>query len=117
MKKVIILTLLVFALLAPGISMAQHTTGDGNRTYYDAAKTKLKEVYMTKEYTSVNPDDPAHPEVYTKKYGPYFFYYENGKIKVSGEYKDDEKSGTWKYYDEKGTLQKTEKYVNGKLVP
>ena len=71
---------------------------------------------MTKEYTVMNPDDAAHPELYVKKYGPYFYYYESGKIKISGEYKDDEKSGTWKYYDEKGTLTNTEKYANGKLV-
>jgi hypothetical protein len=116
MKKFILFTLLILALLAPGISKAQHSTGDKNRTYYDDAKTKLKEVFMTKEYNVINPDDPAHPDVYSKKFGPYFYYYENGKLKISGEYKDDEKSGTWKYYDEKGTLIKTEKYVDGKLV-
>jgi hypothetical protein len=116
MKKLIFLSLFIVALALPAITHAQHTTNDGNRTYYDVAKTRLKEVYMTKEFTVMNPDDPAHPEIYVKKYGPYFYYYENGKVKVSGEYKDDEKSGVWSYYDEKGKLINTEKYVGGKLV-
>jgi antitoxin component YwqK of YwqJK toxin-antitoxin module len=111
MKKVIFLSLIVIAFMAPGITKAQ-----GNRTYYDAAKTKLKEVYMVQESVTMNPDDPAHSEKVIKKHGPYFYYYENGKLKIKGEYKDDEKSGTWTYYDEKGTLVKTEKYADGQLV-
>src|ERR1035437_322539 len=110
MKKIIILTLVVIALLAPGISIAQK--GDGNKTYYDEAKTKLKEVFMTKQYVSADPENPGPPVVFYKKLGPYFYYYENGKVKIAGEYKDDEKSGTWNYYDEKGKLIKTEKYVD-----
>ena len=116
MKKLILIILLVLALLAPGISMAQKG-GDNNKTYYDEGKTKLKEVFMTKQYVSADPENPGPPVVFYRKYGPYFYYYENGKVKVSGQYTDDEKSGTWTYYDEKGKVTKTEKYENGKLVP
>lgn len=112
MKKTLFLIFMAIGLLVPGVMKAQN-----HRTYYDDAKTKLKEVYAVKEYTELNPDDPANPVAYTKKEGPYFYYYETGKLKISGEYKNDQKSGTWNYYDETGNLTKTEKYVNGKLVP
>jgi len=116
MRKLLLLPLLTIAFLAPLISNAQKKdNGEGNKTYYDAGKTKLKEVFMTKQYVSADPENPGPPVVIYRRYGPYFYYYENGKVKVSGEFKDDEKSGTWSYYDEKGTLTKTEKYVDGKI--
>ena len=119
MKKAIFLSLLVLAFFAPKILSAQaatkHGTGDQGKTYYDAAKTKPKEIYSTKELTVADPDYPDSPMIYLRKDGPYFFYYENGKLEISGWYTDDAKSGQWKYYDDKGNLRKTENYVNGKV--
>ena len=119
MKRVIFLFLAFSAFSLPRIAVAQATTahgsGDNGKTYYDAAKTKPKEIYSTKELTVADPDDPQHPMIYLRKDGPYFLYYENGKLQISGWYTDDEKSGEWKYYDDKGKLLKTEHYVKGKL--
>jgi len=120
MKKVILFTLFCLAFSVPYFCKAQavdkHMTGDKGKTYYDDAKTKPKEIYNTNEVTVADPDDPQHPMIYLQKEGPYFYYYENGKLKISGWYSTNQKNGTWKYYDEKGTLTKTEKWVNDKLV-
>ena len=90
--------------------------GDGT-TYYDAAKTKMKEQYTLREKTTIvqTPDGTKPVKTFTKT-GPYFYYYENGKVKITGNYKDNMKSGEWKYYDEKGKLLKTEKYDKDKLL-
>ena len=120
MKRTILYAVFCLFVAIPVLSNAQaadkHGSGDKGKTYYDSAKTKPKEIYSTKELTVADPDDPDHPMIYLQKDGPYFFYYENGKLKVSGWYTDDKKSGAWKYYDEKGTLTKTEKWANGALV-
>jgi antitoxin component YwqK of YwqJK toxin-antitoxin module len=36
--------------------------------------------------------------------GPYYSWYENGKVKIVGRYTKGEKCGKWKYYSEKGVL-------------
>lgn len=41
--------------------------------------------------------------------GKYYSYFENKKIKSKGKYKNNEKVGTWSYYDEQGVVRK-EKY-------
>jgi antitoxin component YwqK of YwqJK toxin-antitoxin module len=62
--------------------------------------------------------------------GWYIEYFPNGSKKVTGQYKENDtkkwknlwnrgycskEHGTWKYYNEKGDLIKTEEYKNGKL--
>jgi len=37
-------------------------------------------------------------------------FYPNGKIRYLGEYKNDEKTGTWTFYDEVGNITNEEKY-------
>ena len=52
-------------------------------------------------------------EVYLKdglKNGSYREYYENGELKVKGKYKNDEPSGVWRFYDEKGKRIRKERY-------
>lgn len=115
MKKIILFSLL-FSLLAI-YGKAQNIEADNGKTYYDKAKTKPKEVFSFKEVTRFDPNNPsAKPTVSRIKHGPYFYYFENGKLKVSGQYKDEQKHGEWKTYDEHGILIKTEKYENDKLV-
>lgn len=115
MKK-LILTLLI-ATISFFYTNAQHVDGDKGKTYYDEAKTMLKEVYNYKEVTVFSATgDNSIVETKLKKHGQYFYYYQNGKVKISGIYKNDEKHGTWKYFDEKGTLIKEEEYQEGKLV-
>lgn len=45
----------------------------------------------------------------------YQNYYPTRHLYCEGEIVDDQRSGLWKYYDDYGVLEKTEKYVNGKL--
>ena len=109
MKKLLFLgfTFFLFSLA----SKAQSTDG---KTYYDDAKTKPKEVYMYREVYTFG-DDPSQAQTVQQKHGPYFYYFENGKLKISGNYNADKKDGEWKYYDEKGKLLKIENYKSGTL--
>lgn len=52
-------------------------------TYYDEARTKLKEVI---------------PVVYGEKSGMYYYFYESGQIAVKGVYSNDSKIGKWSSY-------------------
>lgn len=44
------------------------------------------------------------------KAGQWTEFYAGGKMKSQGTYSNDAKAGTWKYYDESGTLTKTENF-------
>lgn len=46
------------------------------------------------------------------KQGRWKYFYEDGKLKVEGIYRDDKKNGYFKEYDEKGMLIDIAKYVN-----
>ena len=37
-------------------------------------------------------------------------YFENGKVRYDGMYKEDQKIGKWRFYDEKGKLLAEENY-------
>jgi antitoxin component YwqK of YwqJK toxin-antitoxin module len=91
---------------------AQHIEGDKGKTYYDSAKTKVKEIYTYSE----SFDPMTMKSNGTKKDGAYFKYFENGKLEITGYYKKDKKSGLWKYYDIQGNIVRTENYLNGELV-
>ncbi len=45
--------------------------------------------------------------------GPYYLYYENGRFELLGHYKADLMHGTWKYYEQNGTLRRELIYVDG----
>ncbi len=49
------------------------------------------------------------------KQGKWKYFYENGNVKLEGEYKNDLKNGYFKYYTEDGNLVSTEKYMDGIL--
>lgn len=44
------------------------------------------------------------------------FYYKTGILKQEGNYENGKKQGEWCYYNEKGQLIKTTKYINGNAV-
>ena len=114
MKKLLfVFGLVFFAGMVYTKVMAQTSSNkETGKTYYDAERTKPKEVFSFKD-KQAEAGSLATSKV---KHGPYFYYHENGKLKVSGNYMNDAKNGVWKYYDESGTLQKTEKYENDKLI-
>jgi len=45
-----------------------------------------------------------------KKSGHSLSFYPNGNVRYVGEYLDDEKIGTWKFYDENGDLSNEETF-------
>ncbi len=50
------------------------------------------------------------------KEGAYRNYYANKKVKVSGQYKQNNKDGVWSYFDEAGGKLRTQRWENGALV-
>ncbi|MEM1137950.1 MAG: hypothetical protein AAGI07_19100, partial [Bacteroidota bacterium] len=68
-------------------------------TFYDIEQKKVKEVI---------------PIQYNKKDGVYLSFYESGRIKEKGEYRDDIKVGRWyEYFDRpKSSNKKETQYVN-----
>ena len=115
MKKAILIISSLFFLINLGYS--QHITDETSKSYYDEAKTKLKEVYSFIEVTTFSEKgDQQITGTKMVKHGPYFYYYENGKLKIQGNYKKDKKHQTWTYYDENGSVTKVEEYLDGELV-
>mgnify|MGYP001199394226 CR=1 FL=1 len=49
-------------------------------------------------------------------HGPYETYYENGKLNVKGQLKDGEQDGIWEYFNDDGSLKRTETWNNGKKI-
>lgn len=113
MKSPMYLFVLMFAI--PAFTQAQHIDSETGKTYYDKAKTKLKEVYSYQEVTIYNPMEPEGTKQINKKHGPYFMYYRSGQVKIAGEYNKGEKHGNWIYYDKNGNMTKVEKYKEDKL--
>lgn len=48
--------------------------------------------------------------------GVVTFYHITGKVNATGTYKNDLKDGEWKYFKEDGKLQRTDKYIDGKMM-
>ena len=46
----------------------------------------------------------------------YLTYHDNGRIKVSGSFKDNKKSGEWREYDERGKIITITIYSNGGIL-
>lgn len=51
------------------------------------------------------------------KQGWWFYFYDNGNIKLEGKYRDDRKDGYFKEYTESGDLIRISKYLNDELQP
>ncbi len=95
---------------------AQHITDKAGKTYYDDAKTQLKEVFSYRERMTFHPDRPQEMTVERIKHGSYFKYFPSGKLMVAGKYHNGQPDGEWKYYDEAGRIVKKEIYRNGILM-
>ena len=115
MKYIALLSFLLFGAVLSGYG--QNIPGKAGKVYYDSAQTQLKEVFAYKKITVLNPRESSG-EMKKKrvKHGPYFYYYQNGRLQISGRYKDGKKHGEWKYYSKNGKVTKIETYTNGKVT-
>jgi antitoxin component YwqK of YwqJK toxin-antitoxin module len=50
------------------------------------------------------------------RYGRYAKYYENGQIKIEGNYNIGQRDGKRISYNEDGSIKKVENYKDGELV-
>jgi antitoxin component YwqK of YwqJK toxin-antitoxin module len=48
--------------------------------------------------------------------GKMTWWHENGQIQSECFFENNEPTGTWKYYDERGKLERTERYEKGVLI-
>ncbi|MFH6768558.1 hypothetical protein V8G56_07415 [Gaetbulibacter aquiaggeris] len=53
---------------------------------------------------------------FSQENGLFEMHYDNGQLKVSGEYKNQERVGEWKEYFENGTLSHIYSYHKGKKI-
>lgn len=63
------------------------------RTWHDAAKKHIKEVYQVKDTISNIP------------HGKYTSYYLNGSVESKGQFTNNETTGVWEFYYETGKLK------------
>ena len=87
--------------------------------YYDSLnKKKLKELVHHTQEIKIFTDNKGNSRdtMILVKSGPYTKYFENGNLECSGMYERGNKNGTWKYYNTKGKLIRTEQWASGKLT-
>jgi len=102
---------------------AQVIDDNAGKTYYyydESTKKKVKEIFHHKQVVKIMPDPNNYGSyidtfMYIKS-GPYTRYDENGSLICSGYYTQEKKDSTWKYYNPKGELIRTEVYNKGTLV-
>lgn len=105
------------------ISTAQVIDENAGKTYYyydENTHKKVKEIFHHKQIVQIMPD-PNNRGSYIDTFlyvrnGPYTRYDEEGHLLCSGYYIQEKKDSTWKYYNTKGDLIKTEHYQLGTLV-
>jgi uncharacterized protein len=81
-----------------------------HRAYTEEGKITTSTVYSsvgTLEGEGLYDDDG-------NRQGEWKEYFENGKVKASGKYKDNRREGAWKYFFENGTVEQKGQYKNGK---
>lgn len=121
MKKIILLMLLCIGAWSSKQLAAQVVDEVAGRTYYyydESTKKQVKEIYHHKQVVKIIPDLKQYgtykDTILYRKNGPYTRYFESGELECSGYFKDEKKDSLWKYYDNRGTVIKTERWINGK---
>lgn len=113
---------LVLSIMLYAVNLQAQEIDDVNgKTYYyydSVSKKKVKEIFhhIQEFRTRYDNHGNTHDTMLYIKNGPYTRYYENGKLDCSGYYTKEEKSGTWKFYNQTGKLIRTEEWVSGKIV-
>ena len=94
--------------------------------YSDANKLKIKGVYKLDEESISyfnNQEKLIFEKGFRNELGDIIFninnvikasyteYWDNGKMKISGQYDNGEKDGEWTHYNESGELTKTESWM------
>jgi antitoxin component YwqK of YwqJK toxin-antitoxin module len=79
---------LAFFFIQPSLAQVKEV-----KVLYDSLDQRLKEKYFVLQ---------SNPQVLE---GAYESYYLNGKLKSSGQYKNNQASGKWKYFFENGKLK------------
>jgi len=86
--------------VAIAITKLKENTGFKITTYWQNRNVKCISIYNRK----IRPD------------GKWLAYYEDRWLKWIGSYKNGNKTGNWKYYDNSGNIQLKEHYKNGVLT-
>ncbi|CAN5313723.1 hypothetical protein BH09BAC5_BH09BAC5_01010 [soil metagenome] len=82
----------------------------------DIFKSNLKEYIFAEYWKNGNNKKTVYYNTQKQKTGKYSELYENQILKITGRYKNDLKTGKWKYYNPDGKLIRIEHYSEGRLV-
>jgi antitoxin component YwqK of YwqJK toxin-antitoxin module len=116
---------LFLALCAAGLTIigvrAQVIDDANGKTffYYDTlSNKKVKEIFHHTQEIKIFTDNKGNSRdtMILIKSGPYTKYFENGNLECSGIYERGTPTGTWKHYNNKGKLIRTEQWTSGKMV-
>jgi antitoxin component YwqK of YwqJK toxin-antitoxin module len=119
-KNYFLLSFFTLLYLVSHSQVIDDKTGKSYYYYDEATMKKVKEIYHFKQVVKIIPDKNNYGQyidtmLYMKS-GPYTRYYETGELECSGYYQAEKKDSIWKFYDIKGNLLRTEKWVNGRQM-
>ena len=80
--------------------MIEHINGNVMREYYDNGQLK---------FIAEVKDNIFH--------GKYIEYWEDGKVKVKGKYRDGQKNGRWRFFNVEGILERRERFGRDRSEP
>lgn len=91
------------------------------RSYYSDGSVKAITKYRNNRVTGIEfyaqNGKLLHKSDMSAGTGEWKFFWDNGKILEEGKYKNWVKDGTWKRYQEDGTVDSIAIYENGRLKP
>lgn len=119
MKYLLLLPALFFVFSAT----SQVIDDENGKTYYyydSLTHKRVKEIYHHKMMVKIMPDPKKYGNyldtILHIRNGPYTRYYETGQLECSGYFRDEKKDSIWKFYNLKGVMVRTERWVNGEKI-
>ncbi|TNE80350.1 MAG: hypothetical protein EP332_07815 [Bacteroidetes bacterium] len=116
--KLLLLCSAFFFISQSATAQVEVQKGIEGKTFYDTAKTIIKEAYEYKLRYKVVINPRTGEEVYKAnpqeiKNGLYILYREDGTIEKTGYFKNDVKCGVWKTFDTTGKTVLKEENLGG----
>lgn len=87
-----------------------------SRLFYENGGVEKEGKFIYYRTFMLTPFKPYFSFKIKKQYGIWTTYYENGQVKMRGNYREGKMQGLWVYYNEKGELLEVSYYDKDKIV-